>query len=53
MRGIGVETRLVYTDAKTHFAHLRDGGDFDVARMSWVADYSDPQNFLFLLETRQ
>ncbi|WP_419953773.1 peptide ABC transporter substrate-binding protein [Methylobacterium sp.] len=50
-RGIGVETRLVYTDAKTHFAHLRDGGDFDVARMSWVADYSDPQNFLFLLET--
>lgn len=50
-RGIGVEARLVYTDAKTHFAYLRDGGDFDVARMSWVADYSDPQNFLFLLET--
>ncbi|WP_019903515.1 peptide ABC transporter substrate-binding protein [Methylobacterium sp. 77] len=50
-RGIGIETRLVYTDAKTHFAHLRDGGDFDVARMSWFADYSDPQNFLFLLET--
>ncbi|WP_246733423.1 peptide ABC transporter substrate-binding protein [Methylobacterium sp. BTF04] len=50
-RGIGIETRLVYTDAKTHFAYLRDGGDFDVARMSWIADYSDPQNFLFLLET--
>ncbi len=50
-RGIGIETRLVYTDAKTHFAHLRDGGDFDVARMSWIADYSDPQNFLFLLES--
>ena len=49
-RAIGVETRFVYTDAKTHFAHLRDGGDFDVARMSWIADYSDPQNFLFLLE---
>ncbi|WP_264051341.1 peptide ABC transporter substrate-binding protein [Methylobacterium flocculans] len=49
-RGIGVETRFVYTDAKTHFAYLRDGGDFDVARMSWIADYSDPQNFLFLLE---
>ncbi|MER2264775.1 peptide ABC transporter substrate-binding protein [Methylobacterium oxalidis] len=48
-RGLGIETRFVYTDAKTHFAHLRDGGDFDVARMSWIADYSDPQNFLFLL----
>lgn len=50
-RGIGVVTRFVSTDAKTHFAHLRDGGDFDLARMSWVADYSDPQNFLFLLRT--
>ena len=51
LRDLGIETRFVYTDAKTHFAHLRDGGDFDVARMSWIADYSDPQNFLFLLET--
>lgn len=50
-RGLGIETRFVYTDAKTHFAYLRDGGDFDVARMSWIADYSDPQNFLFLLTT--
>lgn len=50
-RGIGVETRFVSTDAKTHFAYLRDGGAFDLARMSWIADYSDPQNFLFLLRT--
>ena len=50
-RDLGIETRFVYTDAKTHFAHLRDGGDFDVARMSWIADYADPQNFLFLLRT--
>ena len=50
-RDLGIETRFVYTDAKTHFAYLRDGGDFDVARMSWIADYSDPQNFLFLLRT--
>ena len=27
---LGVETTLVNTDAKTHFAYLRDGGDFDV-----------------------
>jgi oligopeptide transport system substrate-binding protein len=48
---IGVETSFVNTDAKTHFAHLRDGGDFDVARAGWIGDYSDPQNFLFLLES--
>jgi len=46
---IGVETSFINTDAKTHFAHLRDGGDFDVARAGWIGDYSDPQNFLFLL----
>ncbi|MCJ2073733.1 peptide ABC transporter substrate-binding protein [Methylobacterium sp. J-030] len=50
-RDLGIVTRYVYTDAKTHFAYLRDGGDFDVARMSWIADYADPQNFLFLLQS--
>ena len=50
-RGAGIETRFVSTDAKTHFAYMRDGGDFDLARMSWSADYSDPQNFLFLLKS--
>ncbi len=50
-RAIGVETRFVETDFRTHFAYLRDGGDFDVARYGWVGDYSDPQNFLFLFES--
>ncbi|UMY16954.1 peptide ABC transporter substrate-binding protein [Methylobacterium organophilum] len=50
-RGLGIRTRFTATDAKTHFAYLRDGGDFDLARISWYADYSDPQNFLFLLRT--
>lgn len=50
-RGIGVATRFTYTDAKTHFAYLREGRPFDVARVSWIADYSDPQNFLFLLQS--
>src|SRR5690606_4102656 len=45
------ETRFVETDFRTHFAYLRDGGDFDVARYGWVGDYSDPQNFLFLFES--
>ena len=45
---LNVETRLVNTDIKTHYALLREKGDFDVARAGWSADYSDPQNFLFL-----
>ncbi|WP_068081587.1 peptide ABC transporter substrate-binding protein [Polycladidibacter stylochi] len=47
-KNIGVEATLLNTDAKTHYANLRDGGDFDVARAGWIGDYSDPQNFLFL-----
>lgn len=47
---IGAEVTFLNSDTKTHFAHLRDGGDFDVARYGWIADYPDPQNFLFLVE---
>lgn len=47
----GVETSFINTDGKTHFAHLRDGGDFDLARYGWIADYSDPEDFLFLLKS--
>ena len=50
-RAIGVETRFVETDYRTHFAYLREGGDFDVARYGWIGDYSDPQNFLFLFQS--
>jgi len=45
---LGVETSLVNTDIKTHYALLQGGGDYDVARAGWIGDYSDPQNFLFL-----
>lgn len=48
---IGVVTTFVTVDGTTHYAYLRDGGDFDVARAGWVADYSDPQNFLFLAQS--
>ena len=47
---LGVATTFVNTDLKTHFALLRDGGDYDVARAGWLGDYSDPQNFLMLLK---
>lgn len=48
---LGVETKFVNTDLKTHYALLRDQGDYDVARAGWIADYSDPQNFLFLAQS--
>lgn len=48
---LGVETTLVNSDLKSHYAILRDKGDYDVARAGWIADYSDPQNFLFLAES--
>ncbi|MEZ5845397.1 MAG: peptide ABC transporter substrate-binding protein [Geminicoccaceae bacterium] len=48
---LGVETTLTNSDTKTHYAILRDRGDFDIARAGWIGDYSDPQNFLFLLES--
>ena len=45
---LGVETSLINTDIKTHYALLQSGGDYDIARAGWIGDYSDPQNFLFL-----
>jgi len=48
---LGVEVSLLNTDTRTHYAHLRDKGDFAIARAGWIGDYSDPQNFLFLVES--
>lgn len=48
---IGVETTMINRDLASHYAHLRDKGDFDIARAGWIGDYSDPQNFLFLVES--
>jgi oligopeptide transport system substrate-binding protein len=50
-KAIGVETRLVATDATTHYAFLREKPPFDVAQSGWFADYPDAQNFLFLGES--
>ncbi|MEP2707713.1 MAG: peptide ABC transporter substrate-binding protein [Roseibium sp.] len=47
---LGVEVSMINTDTKTHYAMLRDRQDFDVARAGWIGDYSDPQNFLFMVE---
>ena len=50
-RQIGVQAELVNREVKVHYDELKQH-KFDVARAAWVADYNDPQNFLYLLETR-
>ena len=50
-RVLGVETRLLNTDATSHFAYLHSKGPFDVARFAWYGDYADAQNYLFLAES--
>src|SRR3546814_897764 len=39
------------SDLKIHYADLKQG-NFQVARAGWIADYNDPQNFLFLMESK-
>lgn len=48
-KAIGVKTELFNTEVKVHYNDLQQG-DFQVARAGWIADYNDPQNFLFLLQ---
>lgn len=47
---IGINITYKIRDAAAHYAYLRDLGKMQVARAGWIGDYSDPQNFLFLLE---
>ncbi|MEM9600435.1 MAG: peptide ABC transporter substrate-binding protein [Pseudomonadota bacterium] len=48
---LGINITYKIRDAAAHYAYLRDLGDMQVARAGWIGDYSDPQNFLFLLES--
>ena len=50
-KAIGVQAELVNREVKVHYDELKQH-NFDIARAAWVADYNDPQNFLYLLETR-
>jgi oligopeptide transport system substrate-binding protein len=47
---LGVEAELFNTEVKVHYNDLQQG-NFQVARAGWIADYNDPQNFLYLMET--
>lgn len=46
-----VEPELLLQDTKVLYARLREG-DFEVSDAGWVADYDDPQNFLYLLDSQ-
>jgi oligopeptide transport system substrate-binding protein len=46
LKPLGIEVTLLNTDTKTHYGHLEQKGDFDVARVGWIADYKDPESFL-------
>lgn len=50
-KNIYVETSLTNTDGKTHYEYLRNGGDFDIARVGWIGDFKDPQTFLATAQT--
>ena len=50
VKPLGVQADLVNREVKVHYDRLNQN-DFEVARAAWVADYNDPQDFLYLLQT--
>jgi len=50
-QNLGVQAELFNQEVTPHYDNLEQN-NFDVARAGWIADYNDPQNFLYLLETR-
>jgi oligopeptide transport system substrate-binding protein len=51
LKPYGFEIALINKDGKTHYSHLEQRGNFDIARAGWNADYKDPGTFLDLAKT--
>lgn len=46
-----VKVTIASVELQIHYENLRTG-NFEVGDGGWVADFNDPQNYLFLLESR-
>lgn len=49
-QALGIQTELFNSEVKVHYNDIQQG-NFEVARAGWIADYNDPQNFLYLMES--
>ncbi len=47
---VGIETTLINTEGKVHFANMRQG-NFDIAFAGWQADFNDASSFLYVLDS--
>lgn len=52
LKNIGITATLFEMEGTGYFDYMKNDGDFDITRAGWIGDYSDPQNFLFLFESR-
>lgn len=46
-----VDVEITGVETQIHYDNLR-AGNFDVGDSAWVADFNDPINFLYLMETK-
>ncbi len=51
LKQCGIIARSIANEAKVHYS-LMQQGDFTAGWGGWVGDYNDPQNFLYLLDSR-
>lgn len=52
LKGVGINSTMVEMEGTGYFDYMKQDQPFDMSRAGWIGDYSDPQNFLFLFETK-